>query len=46
MFVRTEGRNAAARDVRLAAMSRGYPFGIAVFDNTQINQGVFTLTFK
>lgn len=33
MFARTEGGNADARDVRLADMSRGYPFGIAVFDN-------------
>ena len=34
----------------MAARSKGYPFGIAVFDNSQINhlchEGVFTLNFK
>ncbi len=48
--LKTEGENAETQDVQFTDMSKGYPFGIAVFDNSQINhlyhEGVFTLNFK
>lgn len=48
--LKTQGENADTQDVQFTDMSKGYPFGIAVFDNSQINhlyhEGAFTLNFK
>jgi len=35
--LKTEGENAETQDVQFTDMSKSYPFGIAVFDNSQIN---------
>jgi hypothetical protein len=35
--LKTEGKDAETQDVQFTDMSKSYPFGIAVFDNTQIN---------
>lgn len=35
--LKTEGENAQTQDVQFVDMSKSYPFGIAVFDNSQIN---------
>ncbi|MDJ0621319.1 MAG: ethylbenzene dehydrogenase-related protein [Desulfocapsaceae bacterium] len=35
--LKTEGENAETQDVQFTDMSKTYPFGIAVFDNAQIN---------
>lgn len=35
--LKTEGENAETQDVQFTDMSKTYPFGIAVFDNSQIN---------
>ena len=46
----TSGENAEAQDVQFDDMSKEYPFGVAVFDNAQINhvyhEGVLTLRFE
>ncbi|MCP4326599.1 MAG: ethylbenzene dehydrogenase [Psychromonas sp.] len=46
----TTGKNAKTQDVQFDDMEKIYPFGIAVFDNSQINhifhRGVLNLTFK
>ncbi|MDN3695986.1 MULTISPECIES: ethylbenzene dehydrogenase-related protein [Vibrio] len=46
----TTGENAATQDVQFNDLSKEYPFGIAVFDNSQINhifhRGVLNLEFK
>ncbi len=45
----TTGENADAQDVQFSDLSKEYPFGVAVFDNSQINhvyhEGVLTLRF-
>jgi len=45
----TSGENAEAQDVQFDDMSKEYPFGVAVFDNAQINhvyhEGVLNLRF-
>jgi len=33
----TTGENAAVQDVQFNDLSKSYPFGVAVFDNAQIN---------
>jgi len=35
--LQTEGENVETQDVQFTDMSKAYPFGIAVFDNSQIN---------
>ena len=35
--LKTEGENAETQDVQFTDMGKAYPFGIAVFDNSQIN---------
>jgi len=35
--LKTEGKDAETQDVQFTDMSKSYPFGIAVFDNSQIN---------
>ncbi len=35
--LKTEGENVETQDVQFTDMSKTYPFGIAVFDNSQIN---------
>jgi len=35
--LKTEGENAETQDVQFTDMSKTYPFGISVFDNSQIN---------
>ncbi len=35
--LKTEGENADTQDVQFTDKSKGFPFGIAVFDNSQIN---------
>jgi hypothetical protein len=35
--LKTEGENVATQDVQFTDKSKSYPFGIAVFDNSQIN---------
>ena len=35
--LKTEGENAKTQDVQFADTGKSYPFGIAVFDNSQIN---------
>ena len=35
--LKTEGKNADTQDVQFVDKSKSYPFGIAVFDNSQIN---------
>lgn len=35
--LKTEGENAETQDVQFTDTSKSYPFGIAVFDNSQIN---------
>ncbi len=46
----TTGANAKTQDVQFSDLSKAYPFGIAVFDNAQINhlfhEGVLKLSFK
>lgn len=46
----TTGSNAETQDVQFKDMSKVYPFGVAVFDNSQINhifhRGVLNLAFK
>ena len=46
----TTGKNAETQDVQFKDMSKTYPFGVAVFDNSQINhifhRGVVNLEFK
>ncbi|WP_211217143.1 ethylbenzene dehydrogenase-related protein [Psychromonas hadalis] len=46
----TTGKYAQIQDVQFDDMGKTYPFGIAVFDNSQINhiyhRGVLNLTFK
>lgn len=46
----TTGSNAKTQDVQFNDMNKAYPFGVAVFDNSQINhvfhRGVMNLEFK
>lgn len=46
----TSGDKAAEQDVQFSDLAKAYPFGVAVFDNSQINhmyhEGVLKLTFK
>lgn len=46
----TSGKNADTQDVQFKDMNKAYPFGVAVFDNSQINhvfhRGVLNLEFK
>ena len=35
--LKTEGENVETQDVQFTDMSKTYPFGLAVFDNSQIN---------
>jgi hypothetical protein len=46
----TTGENVDTEDVQFSDLSKVYPFGVAVFDNTQINhvyhKGVLNLKFK
>ena len=35
--LKTEGKDAETQDVQFTDMSKSYPFGLAVFDNSQIN---------
>lgn len=46
----TTGENAETQDVQFKDLSQPYPFGVAVFDNSQINhiyhRGVINLEFK
>jgi hypothetical protein len=46
----TSGEKAQEQDVQFSDLKKGYDFGVAVFDNTQINhlyhEGAFRLTFK
>jgi|GEM_PF-4024133 len=35
--LKTEGEDANTQDVQYTDMTKSYPFGIAVFDNRQIN---------
>lgn len=35
--LKTEGENVETQDVQFTDMSKTYPFGISVFDNSQIN---------
>ncbi|MCE0559158.1 ethylbenzene dehydrogenase-related protein [Motilimonas sp. E26] len=45
----TSGENSASQDVQFSDLTKPYPFGVSVFDNSQINhlyhEGVFTLMF-
>ncbi len=46
----TTGENADTQDVQFKELDKAYPFGVAVFDNSQINhifhRGVVNLEFK
>ena len=42
--LKTEGENAETQDVQFSDKSKSYPFGIAVFDNSQINHLFHTQT--
>lgn len=48
--LKTEGENVDTQDVQFTDMGKVYPFGIAVFDNSQINhlyhEHALQLTFK
>lgn len=44
--LKTEGENAETQDVQFVDMSKTYPFGIAVFDNSQINHLFHTDTLE
>ncbi len=48
--LKTEGENVDTQDVQFGDMGKSYPFGIAVFDNTQINHlyhlETLTMQFK
>lgn len=48
--LKTEGENADTQDVQFTDKGKAYPFGIAVFDNSQINhlyhEHALQLTFK
>ena len=35
--LKTEGENAETQDVQFLDLTKGFPFGISVFDNSQIN---------
>jgi hypothetical protein len=35
--LKTEGENVETQDVQFVDMTKSFPFGIAVFDNSQIN---------
>jgi hypothetical protein len=45
----TSGENAETQDVQFSDLEKEYPFGVAVFDNSQINhiyhEGVMNLRF-
>jgi len=44
--LKTEGENVDTQDVQFTDMSKSYPFGIAVFDNSQINHLFHTETLE
>jgi hypothetical protein len=44
--LKTEGENAETQDVQFTDMNKSYPFGIAVFDNSQINHLFHTETLE
>ncbi len=44
--LKTEGKDVETQDVQFVDMSKKYPFGIAVFDNTQINHLFHTETLE
>ncbi|WP_457577104.1 ethylbenzene dehydrogenase-related protein [Desulfomarina sp.] len=44
--LKTEGKDAERQDVQFTDKSKSYPFGIAVFDNTQINHLYHTETLE
>jgi hypothetical protein len=48
--LKTEGENVDTQDVQFTDKGKSYPFGIAVFDNSQINhlyhESAFDLKFK
>ncbi len=44
--LQTEGKDVETQDVQFVDMSKKYPFGIAVFDNTQINHLFHTETLE
>ena len=47
--LKTTGENADTQDIQFTDMGKSYPFGVAVFDNSQINhiyhEGVLKLKF-
>jgi len=44
--LKTEGKDAETQDVQFTDMGKSFPFGIAVFDNTQINHLYHTETLE
>ena len=44
--LKTEGKDAETQDVQFVDKSKSYPFGIAVFDNSQINHLYHTETLE
>lgn len=44
--MKTEGEDADTQDVQFTDMTKSYPFGIAVFDNSQINHLFHTDTLE
>lgn len=44
--LKTEGKDVETQDVQFVDMNKKYPFGIAVFDNTQINHLFHTETLE
>ncbi|GAB6190840.1 ethylbenzene dehydrogenase-related protein [Desulfocastanea catecholica] len=44
--LKTEGENVDTQDVQFTDMAKSYPFGIAVFDNSQINHLFHTETLE
>lgn len=44
--LKTEGENSATQDVQFTDTSKSFPFGIAVFDNSQINHLFHTETLE
>lgn len=44
--LQTKGENAETQDVQFTDMTKSYPFGIAVFDNSQINHLFHEITLE
>jgi hypothetical protein len=44
--LKTEGENVETQDVQFSDMAKSFPFGIAVFDNSQINHMYHTETLE